>query len=196
MKNETKWSVDQAHTEIGFKVRHLMISHVKGFFKSFDAIIYTSEKEFTTADIDLWIDPASISTGDLKRDEHLQSADFFDVKNHKQITFTSNGVGVQDKEGNHELWGELTIKGISKTIKLKVQFGGIIVDPWGNEKAGFSVIGKINRKDWGLTWNTAIETGGFVLDDIVTITCDVELTKVSKEELASVFESASNVAVN
>jgi len=92
MKNEIKWSIDQAHSEIAFKVRHLMIAHVKGSFKGFDASIYTTAKDFTTAIIDLWIDPSSITTGDVKRDEHLKGADFFDVKNHKEITFTSSTI--------------------------------------------------------------------------------------------------------
>src|ERR1039457_6171407 len=125
MKNETKWSMDLAHSEVSFKVRHLMISNVKGTFKIFDASIYTNAKDFTTADIDLWIDAASISTGDVKRDEHLMSADFFDVKNHKQITFTSSTIGKADASGNHELWGELTMKGVTKNVKLNAQFGGI-----------------------------------------------------------------------
>src|ERR1035437_6530636 len=161
MTNHIKWSIDQVHSEIDFKVRHLMISNVKGSFKTFGASIYTTAKDFTTAEIDLSIDVSSLSTGDAKRDEHLQSADFFDVKNHKQITFTSNTIG-RGTDGNHELWGELTMKGITKNVKLKVQFGGILNDPWGNEKAGFTVNGKINRSDWGLNWNTALDTGGFM----------------------------------
>ena len=100
MKNETKWSIDQAHSEIAFKIRHLMIAHVKGAFKIFDASIYTVAKDFTTATIDLWIDPASITTGDVKRDEHLKGVDFFDVKNHKEITFTSATIGKADMNGN------------------------------------------------------------------------------------------------
>src|ERR1035437_397674 len=133
MTNRTKWSIDQAHSEIEFKVRHLMIAHVKGSFKTFDASIYTTEKDFTTAQIDLWIDASSIITGDAKRDEHLKSADFFNVEKHKQITFTSNSTEKLEQEGNHELWGELTMNGITKLIRLNVQFGGIMNDPWGNE---------------------------------------------------------------
>ena len=130
---KTKWSIDQAHSEIDFKVRHLMIAHVKGSFKTFDASVYTNAKDFTTAEIDLWIDTTSINTGDAKRDEHLKSLDFFDAQNHKQITFTSSTIGKSDQDGNHELWGELTMIGVTKNVKLNVQFGGIIKDPWGNE---------------------------------------------------------------
>ena len=172
---QTKWSIDQAHCEIGFRVKHLMIANVKGTFKTFDANIYTTSKDFTTAEIDLWIDPSSIDTGDTKRDEHLRSADFFDVINHKQITFTSSTIGKPDTEGNQELWGELTMIGVTKNVKLNVKFGGIIKDPWGNEKAGFTISGKIKRSEWGLVWNTTIETGGLLVSDEVFISCEVEL---------------------
>ncbi|HEX7413147.1 MAG TPA: YceI family protein [Bacteroidia bacterium] len=196
MKNETKWSMDLAHSEVSFKVRHLMISNVKGTFKIFDASVYTNAKDFTTADIDLWIDASSISTGDVKRDEHLMGADFFDVKNHKQITFTSSTIGKADAEGNHELWGELTMKGITKNVKLNAQFGGIIHDPWKNEKAGFTVSGKIKRSDWGLSWNTAIEAGGLMVGDEVSILCEVELTNAGKRDLTMELESTAGEKSN
>lgn len=183
MANQTKWSIDQAHSDITFKVRHLMIAHVKGSFKIFDASIYTSDKDFTTAQIDIWIDASSITTGDSKRDEHLKSADFFDVENHKQIAFTSGDFEKADAEGRQELWGELTMKGITKKIKLTVEFGGIIIDSWGNEKAGFTLTGTINRNDWGLVWNSTMETGGLLVGETVKISCEVELTNAGKKEL-------------
>jgi polyisoprenoid-binding protein YceI len=193
MENKTKWSIDQAHCEIEFKVRHLMISHVKGSFKTFDASIYTEAKDFTTAEIDLWIDVSSINTGDAKRDEHLKSVDFFDVQNHKQITFTSSTIGKPDAEGNHELWGELTMRGVTKEIKLNAQFGGIINDPWGNEKAGFTVTGKLNRTDWGLIWNAALETGGIMVSEEITISCEVELTNAGLKDLTLELEPALDI---
>jgi len=177
----TKWSIDQAHSEVTFKVRHLRIAHVKGAFKKFDASIYTIAKDFTTARIDLWIDASSIDTGDAKRDEHLKSEDFFDVQNHKQITFTSSTIGKSDPDDNHELWGELTMMGVTKNVKLNVQFGGILKDPWGNEKAGFSISGEINRTDWGLFWNAALDTGGIMVGEEVTISCEVELTNIGSK---------------
>ena len=183
MANQTKWSIDKAHSDITFKVRHLMIAHVKGSFKIFDASIYTSGKDFTTAEIDIWIDASSITTGDSKRDEHLKSADFFDVENHKQIAFTSGDFEKANAEGKQELWGELTMKGITKKIKLTVEFGGIIIDPWGNEKAGFTLTGTINRNDWGLVWNSTMETGGLLVGETVKISCEVELTNAGKKEL-------------
>jgi len=185
----TKWSLDHAHSEIAFKVRHLMISHVKGTFKTFDASIYTNEKDFTTAEIDLWIDSSSIDTGDAKRDEHLKSADFFDVKNHKQITFRSSTIGKPDKDGNQELWGELTMRGITQNVKLIVRFGGIIKDPWGKEKTGFNVSGTINRNEWGLIWNTAIEAGGLMVSEEVIISCDIELENVGQKDLKMQLEN-------
>jgi polyisoprenoid-binding protein YceI len=188
----TKWSLDHAHSEIAFKVRHLMISHVKGTFKTFDASIYTNEKDFTTAEIDLWIDSSSINTSDAKRDEHLKSADFFDVKNHKQITFRSSTIGKPDKDGNQELWGELTMRGITKNIKLIVRFGGIIKDPWGKEKTGFNVSGTINRNEWGLIWNTAVEAGGLMVSDEVIISCEIELENVGQKDLTMQLESTAD----
>jgi polyisoprenoid-binding protein YceI len=180
---DTKWSIDQSHSEIAFKVRHLMIAHVKGTFKTFDASIYTTGKDFTTVDIDLSIDVSSMTTGDAKRDEHLKSADFFDVENYKEITFTSYSIQKTEVDGTYELWGEFTMKGIAKNIKLSVEFGGIIKDPWGNEKAGFTVTGKINRTDWGLIWNSPIEAGGFLVGEEVTISCEFELNNLGTKDL-------------
>ena len=180
------------HSNIEFKVRHLMISHVKGTFKTFDASIYTTGKDFTTAVIDVWIDPTSISTGDEQRDEHLQGADFFDTQSHKQITFTSSTIGKADLAGNHELWGELTMRGLTKNVKLNVAFGGMAKDPYGNEKAGFTVSGKINRSDWGLVWNAAIETGGFVVSDDITISCEIQLINVGDNDLKMVLDPEVN----
>jgi polyisoprenoid-binding protein YceI len=167
-----------------------MIAHVKGEFKTFDASIYTNSNDFTTAEVDLWIDPASIVTGDVKRDEHLKSKDFFDVENHKQITFTSSTMGKPAADGNQELWGELTMLGITKNVKLNVQFGGFVKDPWGNEKAGFSVSGVIKRSEWGLVWNATIETGGVMVSDEVTISCEVELINKGQEDMTMKLEQS------
>jgi polyisoprenoid-binding protein YceI len=193
MDTKTKWSIDKIHSAIEFKVRHLMISHTKGTFKNFDASIYTNNKNFNTSEIDVWIDPGSISTGDEQRDEHLKSAEFFDVQKHKQINFTSSTIGKADSEGNHELWGELTMLGVTKNIKLNVKFGGIVKDPWGNEKAGFTVTGMLNRSDWGLTWNTAIETGGFVVGDEIAISCEIELLNLGEKDNTMELENAAEL---
>jgi polyisoprenoid-binding protein YceI len=190
MANEIKWSVDQSHSEIAFKVRHLMISFTKGSFKVFDASIYTTDTDFTTAQIDCWIEAASINTGDDARDEHLRSAEFFDVAKFPQISFVASTIGQPEKDGNHVLWGELTMKGITKTLRLDVIFGGVMTDPYGNEKAGFTVTGVINRSDWGLTWNTNLNAGNFMLGEEVTITCDLELiNKGGKDMVMELMES-------
>ncbi len=187
--NQTKWTIDLVHSEIEFKVKHMMISHVKGSFKVFDANIYTRAKDFTTAEIDFWIAADSIDTGDAKRDEHLKSADFLDVTKHKQITFTSSTMGKPDTKGNAELWGELTLIGITHNIRLGVHFGGIVKDPWGNERAGFTLSGTINRKDWGLEWNTLLEAGGVLVGEEVIISCEVELTNSGQRDQTLVLES-------
>ncbi len=174
---KTKWVIDNAHSEIGFKVKHLMIANVRGTFKEFEASIYTTNEDFASAEIDLWINPASISTGDEKRDGHLMSADFFDAEQFKEINFTANTFEKVGKDGGFELYGDLTIKGIKKQIKLDVEFSGIMKDPWGNNKAVFNVNGKINRKDWGLNWNAALETGGVLVSEDVWINAEIQLAK-------------------
>lgn len=177
MATKTKWIIDPVHSEIGFKVKHLMITNVKGFFKEFDASIYTTGDDFMTAEIDFWLNPASIDTRNADRDTHLKSADFFDAEHHKEITFKANTYEMVDKDGSYELWGDLTIKGITKKVKLDVEFGGVEKDPWGNEKAGFSINGKINRKDWDLNWNATLETGGLLVSNDIIIACEVQLLK-------------------
>jgi polyisoprenoid-binding protein YceI len=178
-KEKVKWVIDPVHSEIAFVVKHLMITNVKGGFNEYDASIYTSGDDFMTSEIDFWMNPASVSTGDPKRDEHLKSADFFDVEKFKQISFVGNTYEKVDNDGSYILYGDLTIKGIKKQIKLDVEFGGVVKDPWGNEKAGFSINGKINRKDWGLNWNAALEAGGMLVSEDVRISCEIQLVKQS-----------------
>jgi polyisoprenoid-binding protein YceI len=176
--SKTKWVIDPVHSEIAFKVKHLMISNVKGTFKDFDATVYTDGDDFSTAAIEFSLQPASIQTGNPDRDGHLQSADFFDVANFDRITFQSNSLQHIDDE-EYELNGAMTIKGVTKEVKLEVEFGGIAKDPWGNSKAGFTLNGKINRKDWDLTWNAALEAGGVLVGEEVKINCEIQLLKQS-----------------
>jgi polyisoprenoid-binding protein YceI len=159
-----------------------MFSNVRGSFNEFDASIYTTGEDFMSAEIDFWLNPASINTGDEKRDAHLKGSDFFDVENFKEISFTGNSYENIDKDGSYELYGDLTMKGIKKQIKLDVEFGGIIKDPWGNHKALFKINGKINRKDWGLNWNTILESGGILVGEEVSINCEVQLFAASNDE--------------
>ena len=151
-----------------------MISNVKGEFRKFTAEI--GGEDFTTSAINATIDAASIYTNDEARDGHLKGNDFFDVENHQEINFTSSSLKKVDNE-NYKLTGQLTIKGISNEVVLDVEFGGINKDPWGNEKAAFAVNGKINRKDWGLTWNAALETGGVLLSDEIRISAELQFVK-------------------
>ena len=171
---ETTWQLDPTHSELGFKVKHLMITNIKGEFRNFSAEI--DGEDFSKAAISATIDTSSIFTNEDNRDAHLKNADFFDVDNHKEIIFKGNSYTKIDDE-NYELTGMLSIKGISKEIKLAVEYGGTSKDPWGNEKMGFSINGKINRNDYGLNFNAALETGGFLLGEEVKISADLQFGK-------------------
>lgn len=176
VKTITKWILDPSHSEITFKVKHLMITNVKGVFRNFNAVI--EGLDFTNSKIHAIIDAASISTNDDQRDGHLKSNDFFDVENHKEISFEGTSFTKRNDE-IYKLNGMLTIKGIRNEISLDVEFGGMNKDPWGNEKAGFSLNGKINRRDWGLNWNAVLETGGVLVSDEVSINAEVQFIKQS-----------------
>ncbi len=172
----TKWVLDPTHSELTFKVKHMMIANVKGEFKNFSVDV--EGDDIFHSPLTVVIDTSSINTNNEQRDGHLKSADFFDVENHKEITFKSTSFKQKDDD-EYELKGLLTIKGISKEVILEVEFGGINKDPWGNEKAGFSVEGKINRKDWGLNWNAALETGGVLVSEEVKIAGEIQFVKQS-----------------
>lgn len=181
-KTKTKWAIDPAHTYIDFKVKHLMIAYVRGSFKRFHGEVYTNGHDFSTAEMDIRIDSSSIDTRNEQRDEHLRGADFLDVKNHKEIRFRARTLERKTDTGRmYELTGDLTIRDVTRKITLQAEFGGITKDPYGNEKAGFTLNGKVNRFDWGLNWNTPLEAGGVMLADEVIIHCDVELTKESSK---------------
>lgn len=165
--------IDPSHSKVQFKVKHLMISNVLGSFKEFEGKASMVENDFSTAVVNFSINTASIDTETPDRDAHLKSADFFDVEKFPKIEFEGKGMTAKD-EDNYELTGNLTIKGVSKPVTLAVEFGGIMSDPWGNKKAGFSVTGEINRKDWGMTWNAALEAGGVLVGEKIKLMCDVE----------------------
>ena len=170
----TKWAIDPTHSEITFKVKHLMISNVKGEFRTFQAII--DGEDFTNSTISANIDASSISTNNNDRDTHLKSPDFFEVEKYPEITFVSTSLKKGD-DNEYELVGNLTMKGITKEIKLNTEFGGFMKDPYGNEKAGFSINGKLNRKDFGLNWNAALETGGVMVGNEIKINAEVQFVK-------------------
>lgn len=170
----TKWILDPAHSELLFKVKHLMISSVKGEFKSFTAEV--EGEDFQKSPIKVSIDSSSIFTNNTDRDNHLKSADFFEVEKYPSITFNSTSF-TKKSDDLFELVGDLTMHGVTKSVALKVEFGGTAQDPWGNTKAGFTVSGKVNRKDWGLNWNAALEAGGVMVSEEVTITAEIQLLK-------------------
>ncbi len=172
----TKWILDPTHSEILFKVKHLMITNVKGEFRSFSGEI--DGADFASSKAKVVIQSDSIYTNNEDRDKHLRSADFFDVENHKELVFESSSFTKKD-DGNYLLKGILTIRGIGNEVSLDVEYGGINKDPWGNEKSGFSVTGTINRKDWNLNWNAALETGGVLVSDEVKIMAEIQFAKQS-----------------
>ena len=172
----TKWAIDPTHSKIGFKVKHLMISNVLGSFREFEGAVSTVGNDFSKSVISFSLNTASVDTEIADRDGHLKSGDFFDVENYPKITFEGNGL-TDLGDDLYTLTGDLTIKGVSHPVKLEVEFGGVNADPWGNTKAGFSITGKISRKEWGLSWNAALETGGVLVGDEVKINCDIELVK-------------------
>ena len=176
--HDTKWAIDPSHSKVSFKVKHLMISNVAGNFKEFEGTVSSDENDFSGAVINFSLNAASIDTEIADRDAHLKSADFFDAEQYPKITFSGNGLKDLGDD-MYELTGDLTIKVVTKPVKLSVEFGGVMSDPWGNVKAGFSINGKINRKDFGLNWNAALEAGGVLVGEEVKISGDVELVKLA-----------------
>lgn len=171
----TQWNLDPSHSEIGFKVRHMMISNVSGLFTKFAATLETEGDDLTTAKTTFVAQTSSINTGSEQRDGHLRSADFFDAENHPELTFKSNKL---EKNGEqYSLNGDLTIRGKSHPVKFDVEFSGLNKDPWGNTRAGFTISGKIKRTDWDLVWNVALETGGLLVSEDVKIQVEVQFTK-------------------
>ncbi|NUM31182.1 MAG: polyisoprenoid-binding protein [Bacteroidetes bacterium] len=174
--NTISWNIDSSHSEIGFKVRHMMISNVSGFFERYSLKVETESLDFTKSKIEFIADTSSINTDSEQRDAHLKGADFFDCENFPSLKFEATKVE-HLKDENYLLYGNLTIKEISKEVKLELEFGGIGKDPWGNERAGFNFNGKINRSDWNLTWNAGLETGGVLVSDEVKLFGEIELVK-------------------
>ena len=176
MATLTKWSIDPMHSEVQFKVKHLVISTVSGFFKSFEGSVETDGEDFDDANIEFSIDIDSIDTNQSQRDEHLKSPEFFDAATYPHIKFKSTSF---KKTGDDEyaLKGDLTIKGVTKPVSLDVEFGGSTADFYGNTKAGFEITGKINRKEFGLTWDGVTEAGSVVVGEDIKLTINAQLTK-------------------
>lgn len=174
---KTTWTIDTTHSSIEFVVKHMMISKAKGVFNIYDAKIKADPKDLTDATIEFSIDVNSIDTRQKDRDDHLRSADFFDVENHPHMTFQATDIK-KKAENNYDVTGDLTIRGTTKPVTFDITFEGQSRDPMsGNEVVGFSGNGKLKRTDFGLTWNTALETGGVLVGDEVKINLELELHK-------------------
>ncbi len=172
----TKWALDPTHAEIQFKIRHLMITNVTGSFGKFDASIETTDDNFDTSKISFSAEVDSLTTNNEQRDGHLKTADFFEAAKYPTLSFTSTRFEKVSGD-DYTLYGDLSFHGVTKNIKLNVEHGGVIKDPWGMTRTGFTVEGKISRKDFGLTWNAATEAGGVVLGDDVKLHASVEFVK-------------------
>ncbi len=174
---KVNWVADASHSEIGFKVKHLMITNVKGNFTDYAANVTTEDNDFGTADISFSAQVASVNTGNEQRDGHLRSADFFDAEHHPVLSFKSTSISGFDGSSDYQVHGDLTLHGQTHPVTLDVEFGGVANDPWGNTKAGFTLSTKINRKHWGLVWNAPTETGGLLVSEEVKIHIDLQLLR-------------------
>lgn len=170
----TKWIIDPTHSEVAFKVKHLVISTVTGYFRKFEGAAESASEDFNGASVTFSLDVNTIDTNQSDRDQHLKSADFFDTASFPSIAFAGKLV---NQEGEYQLQGDLTLKGITQQVTLDVTYGGTVADPYGQTKAGFEIEGKLNRKDFGLTWSAITEAGSVVVSDQVRLQLSVQLVK-------------------
>jgi polyisoprenoid-binding protein YceI len=169
------WTIDTVHSHIGFNVRHMVVSTVRGQFSKFSGTLNFDEANPTNSSVEAVVETASINTHDANRDNHLRSADFFDTEKYPTTTFKSTSI---EKSGDdYKVTGDLTLHGVTRPITFAVEYSGVIKDPYGLQRAGFSAKSKINRKDYGLTWNNLLETGGAVVSDEVKLELDFEATQ-------------------
>lgn len=170
----TKWTIDPTHSEVSFKVKHLVISTVTGFFRKFEGAAEVASEDFNGASVTFTADIDSIDTNQADRDNHLKSPDFFDAASYPKLSFEGK---ITNNGGDYSLVGNLTIRGVTKEVELEVTFGGIVADPYGQTKAGFEIEGKLNRKDFGLSWSAITEAGSVVVSDQVRLILSVQLIK-------------------
>jgi len=173
----TNWILDPNHSEVEFKVKHMMISNVSGEFTKFSATVETEGDDFTTAKVAFSVDVDSIDTGNEQRDGHLKSPEFFDAATFPQLSFVATKYENVDNDGSYEVYGDLTIHGVTKNTKFDAEFGGVIKDPWGSTRAGITISGKINRKDFGLSWSGVTEAGSLIVSEDVRIHVALEFVK-------------------
>lgn len=174
--SKTNWSIDPVHSSIDFSIRHMMIAKVKGTFDTFEAKVEADPEDLTSANIEFSVDLASVDTRSKDRDDHLRSADFFDVENHPKMTFKSSQIE-KIGDGEYKVSGDLTIRNVTRQESFTVSYEGSGTDPWGNERVGFSGEGNLTRSNYELTWNAALETGGVLVGDEVKISFEIQALK-------------------
>lgn len=173
---KSTWAIDPTHSEIGFKVKHMMFTNVSGKFNTSEVTIENEDNQFETSKINFSADVNTVDTNNGDRDNHLRSADFFDVEKFPKLSFVGTSVKKLN-EGLYQIDGDLTIKDVTKSVSLETEYSGVMKDPWGNTKAGLSITGKINRKDFGLTWNSTLETGGVLVGEEIKLNVEIQLIK-------------------
>ncbi len=176
MTGTTTYAIDPAHSQVGFSVKHMMFSTVRGYFEGFEGTIVVDHDNPANSTVNVTIDASTINTRDEKRDEHLRSADFFDVAQYPTITFKSTSIDFKDAE-DFTVNGELTMHGVTQPVKIKAEQTGEGTNPWGVDVAGFEGTAKVNRKDFGLNWNAALEKGGVLVGDEIKISLELEVAK-------------------
>jgi polyisoprenoid-binding protein YceI len=181
--NQNDWNIDTAHTGIHFSVRHMVVSKVRGRFGKYSGTIKLDDKDLTRSSVEVRIDASSIDTGVADRDTHLRSPDFFDVGKFPELKFRSHRIERVD-DTRYRVIGELTIRDVKREVSLDVEYGGRGKDPWGNERVGFVANTSIDRKDFGLTWNQVLESGGILVGDRVDIDLDVQAVKAAAQSAA------------
>ena len=173
---KTIWALDPTHSEVGFKVKHMMFTNVSGKFNEFTVALENENNDFATSKIAFSTNVNSIDTGNVERDGHLRSADFFHTESFPNMNFNSTKIE-HVKDNTYKVTGDLSIKDVIKPVELDVEYSGLMKDPWGYTKTGFSIEGKINRKDFGLTWNAALETGGVLVGEDIKLASEIQLIK-------------------
>jgi polyisoprenoid-binding protein YceI len=172
----SKWAIDPSHSEISFKIKHLVVTTLTGKFDTFEGTLESANEDFSDAKISFSADVASINTGNADRDGHLKSDDFFNAETFPKLIFNSTSF-TKTGDTEYKLVGDITLRDVTKPIELSVEYGGTIVDPWGNTKAGFEINGKLKRKEFGLKWDAITEAGGAVVSDEIKLHLNIELAK-------------------
>ncbi|HEX5267238.1 MAG TPA: YceI family protein [Acidimicrobiales bacterium] len=175
-----QYQIDPAHSRLGFVARHAMVTKVRGKFNDFSGSLYLDEADPSRSTAEVTVQMGTVETGQPQRDEHLRTSDFFEVEKYPTMTFKSTKAE-RNGQDNYRLTGDLTIKGVSRPVTLDIEYNGLVRDPFGNDRAGFEARTVINRKDWGLTWNAALEAGGVMVSDKITLELDIAAVRTPTE---------------